>query len=60
LKNLLDQQKSLDSSSASSAKLISNPYSPPQLGQQQQLPMIWVIAAVFTAILGLILGKFVL
>jgi transposase-like protein len=59
LRHQLDQQKSVDSSS-SSAKLISNPYSPPQLGQNQQLPMIWVIAAIAMAIVGLILGKFVL
>jgi hypothetical protein len=55
---MLDTQK--DTSSAlPSAKIISNPYSPPQLGQQQ-MPIIWVIAAVGMAIFGLILGKFVL
>lgn len=58
LKAMLENQK--DSSSTSpSAKIISNPYSPPQLGQQQ-MPIIWVIAAVAMAIFGLILGKFVL
>jgi len=62
LKSLVDSHKSLDSSSTSapSAKLISNPYSPPQLGQQQQMPIIWVVAAVAMAVFGLILGKFVL
>lgn len=59
LKAMLENQK--DSSSTSpSAKIISNPYSPPQLGQQQQMPMIWVFAAVVMAIFGVILGKFVL
>lgn len=58
LKTMLDTHK--DTSSAlPSAKIISNPYSPPQLGQQQ-MPIIWVIAAVGMAIFGLILGKFVL
>lgn len=57
LKTMLETQK--DSSSMPSAKVISNPYSPPQLGQQQ-MPIIWVIAAVGMAIFGLILGKFVL
>jgi len=61
VKSLVDSQKSLDSSSSiPSAKLISNPYSPPQLGQQQQMPIIWVVAALAMAIFGLILGKFVL
>lgn len=60
LKTMVDTQKSHDTSSAPSAKLISNPYSPPQLGQQQQMPIIMVIAAVAMAIFGLILGKFVL
>lgn len=56
-KAMLENQK--DTSSSPSAKIISNPYSPPQLGQQQ-MPIIWVIAAVAMAIFGLILGKFVL
>jgi len=62
LKTMVDSHKSLDSSSTSapSAKLISNPYSPPQLGQQQQMPIIWVVAALAMAVFGLILGKFVL
>ncbi|CRK87436.1 CLUMA_CG001237, isoform A [Clunio marinus] len=62
LKSLVESNKSLDSSSTSapSAKLISNPYSPPQLGQQQQIPIMWVVAAIGMAIFGLILGKFVL
>lgn len=60
LKSMLDSQKSASSSSAPSAKTISNPYSPPQLGQQQQLPIIWVAGALAMAIFGLILGKFVL
>jgi hypothetical protein len=58
LKAMVDNHKDTSSSSPS-AKIISNPYSPPQLGQQQ-MPMIWVIAAVAMAIFGLILGKFVL
>jgi hypothetical protein len=57
LKALADNQKD----SMPSAKIISNPYKPPQFnGQQQQMPIIWVIAAVAMAIFGLILGKFVL
>jgi hypothetical protein len=59
LKALVDHNQK-DTSSSPSAKIISNPYSPPQLGQQQQMPIIWVIAAVAMAIFGLILGKFVL
>jgi len=58
LKTMVDSHKDI-SSSAPSAKIISNPYSPPQLGQQQ-MPIIWVIAAVGMAIFGLILGKFIL
>lgn len=58
LKAMLENQKDISSTSPS-AKIISNPYSPPQLGQQQ-MPIIWVIAAVAMAIFGLILGKFVL
>lgn len=55
----LAENNQRDTSSSPSAKIISNPYSPPQLGQQQ-MPIIWVIAAVAMAIFGLILGKFVL
>lgn len=57
LENLKDNEKK--SSSSPSAKIIANPYSPPQLGPQQ-MPIIWIIAAVAMAIFGLILGKFVL
>lgn len=35
-----------------------NPYSPPQLAQQQ-LPIKYIAAAIAMAIFGLILGKFV-
>lgn len=46
--------------SAAAAAQYQNPYSPPQLANQQQLPIIYVAAAIAMAIFGLILGKFVL
>jgi transposase-like protein len=45
--------------SAAAAAQFQNKYSPPQLAQQQ-MPIIYVIAAIAMAIFGLILGKFVL
>ncbi|CAO1377321.1 unnamed protein product [Diamesa serratosioi] len=57
LKSVVDSKS--DSSAAPSVKSFQNPYSPPQMAQQQ-LPIVYVIAAVAMAIFGLILGKFVL
>lgn len=37
-----------------------NPYSPPQLTAQQQIPMKYIAIAIAMAIFGLVLGKFVL
>ncbi|XP_053692691.1 vesicle-associated membrane protein/synaptobrevin-binding protein [Sabethes cyaneus] len=48
------------SSGAAAAAQYQNPYSPPQLAAQQQIPIIYVAAAIAMAIFGLILGKFVL
>lgn len=47
-------------SSAAAAAQYQNPYSPPQLANQQQLPIVYVAVAIAMAIFGLILGKFVL
>lgn len=48
------------SASAAAAAQYQNPYSPPQLANQQQLPIVYVAVAIAMAIFGLILGKFVL
>lgn len=48
------------SSGSGAAAQYQNPYSPPQLAAQQQIPIIYVVAAIAMAIFGLILGKFVL
>lgn len=45
---------------AGAAAQYQNPYSPPHLAAQQQIPVIYVVAAIGMAIFGLILGKFVL
>ncbi|XP_058818689.1 vesicle-associated membrane protein-associated protein B/C [Topomyia yanbarensis] len=45
---------------AAAAAQYQNPYSPPQLATQQQIPIIYLAAAIAMAIFGLILGKFVL
>lgn len=47
-------------SDAASAAQYQNPYSPPQLAIQQQIPIVHVAVAIAMAIFGLILGKFVL
>nr|ABF18375.1 vesicle-associated membrane protein-associated protein [Aedes aegypti] len=46
--------------SAAAAAQYQNPYSPPQLANQQQMPIVYVAVAIAMAIFGLILGKFVL
>lgn len=48
------------STTAGAAAQYQNPYSPPQLANQQQMPIVYVAAAIAMAIFGLILGKFVL
>lgn len=48
------------SGATATAAQYQNPYSPPQLANQQQLPIVYVIAAIAMAIVGLIIGKFVL
>lgn len=47
------------SAKPSSSQYVANPYSPPQMANQQ-IPIIYVVAAVAMAIIGLIFGKFVL
>lgn len=47
-------------SGAAAAAQYQNPYSPPQLAPQQQIPIMFVVAAIAMAVFGLILGKFVL
>uniref|UniRef100_U5EXC9 Putative vesicle-associated membrane protein-associated protein n=1 Tax=Corethrella appendiculata TaxID=1370023 RepID=U5EXC9_9DIPT len=55
-----EQQTSLSSGISSSSSLqYQNPYSPPQLANQQ-IPMVYVAIAIAMAVFGLILGKFVL
>lgn len=48
------------SGAAAVAAQYQNPYSPPQLANQQQMPMVYIALAIAMAIFGLILGKFVL
>lgn len=48
------------SGAAAAAAQYQNPYSPPALATQQQIPIVYVAAAIAMAIFGLILGKFVL
>lgn len=48
------------SGSVAAAAQYQNPYSPPQLANQQQMPVLYVAVAIAMAIFGLILGKFVL
>lgn len=48
------------STAAGAAAQYQNPYSPPQLANQQQMPIVYVAVAIAMAIFGLILGKFVL
>ncbi|XP_055540590.1 vesicle-associated membrane protein/synaptobrevin-binding protein-like [Wyeomyia smithii] len=48
------------SSGAAAAAQYQNLYSPPQLANQQQIPIMFVVAAIAMAVFGLILGKFVL
>lgn len=48
------------SGAAAAAAQYKNPYSPPQLANQQQMPIVYVAVAIAMAIFGLILGKFVL
>lgn len=54
LRMLTDKNSKEESKSS-----FQNPYSPPQLAQQQ-LPMKYIAIAIAMAIFGLILGKFVL
>lgn len=49
-----------ESKSASSPGEYANVYRPPALAQQQQIPIMYVAAAIALAIFGFILGKFVL
>ncbi|XP_055617097.1 vesicle-associated membrane protein/synaptobrevin-binding protein [Toxorhynchites rutilus septentrionalis] len=45
---------------AAAAQMLNNPYSPPQLAAGQQIPIVYVAAAIAMAIFGLIIGKFLL
>ncbi|XP_058443732.1 vesicle-associated membrane protein/synaptobrevin-binding protein [Malaya genurostris] len=45
---------------AAAAAHYQNPYSPPVSAAQQQIPMIYVAAAIAMAVFGLIIGKFLL
>lgn len=68
IENMYKEQsvsKGLGSSGTSTAGVAAaaqyqNPYSPPQLATQQQIPIVYVAAAIAMAIFGLIVGKFVL
>lgn len=51
---------SSSASSSSAAPEYANVYRPPALAPQQQIPIVYVAAAVALAIFGFILGKFVL
>lgn len=59
-KELAVQSKSPSSGAASSSGEYANVYRPPALAQQQQIPIVYVAAAIALAIFGFILGKFVL
>lgn len=48
-----------DASKKETSAAFQNPYSPPQLAQQQ-LPVKYIVIAIAMALFGLILGKFVL
>lgn len=56
----LAAQSSSPSSGSSAVPEYANVYRPPALAPQQQIPIVYVAAAVALAIFGFILGKFVL
>lgn len=58
-KEFAAESKSASSPGASSGEY-ANVYRPPALAQQQQIPIMYVAAAIALAIFGFILGKFVL
>jgi hypothetical protein len=57
--NAAQQPQSLSSKPTISPNPFST-YSPPSINQQQQLPIIYIIAAIVMAIFGVVLGKFIL
>lgn len=59
-KELAAQSSSASASGSSSVPEYANVYRPPALAPQQQIPIVYVAAAVALAIFGFILGKFVL
>lgn len=56
----LEVQSSSAASSSGAAPEYANVYKPPALAQQQQIPIMYVAAAIALAVFGFILGKFVL
>lgn len=56
----VDAKSSSATSSSSAIPEYANVYRPPALAPQQQIPIVYVAAAVALAIFGFILGKFVL
>lgn len=59
-KELAAQSSSASASGSSAVPEYANVYRPPALAPQQQIPIVYVAAAVALAIFGFILGKFVL
>lgn len=59
-KEMAAQSSSASASGSSSVPEYANVYRPPALAPQQQIPIVYVAAAVALAIFGFILGKFVL
>lgn len=59
-KENISKELQVQSSSSSSAPEYQNVYRPPALAPQQQIPIVYVAAAIALAVFGFILGKFVL
>lgn len=59
-KEFAAESKSASSPGGASSGEYANVYRPPALAQQQQIPIMYVAAAIALAIFGFILGKFVL
>lgn len=59
-KEMAAKSSSASASGSSSVPEYANVYRPPALAPQQQIPIVYVAAAVALAIFGFILGKFVL
>lgn len=59
-KENISKELQAQSSSSSSVPEYQNVYRPPALAPQQQIPIVYVAAAIALAVFGFILGKFVL